>query len=401
MNTISLQDGLHELCEKRRIVSGLAFAYGDGNHAVSDVCGLAQETTLENGTFVPAIRPLVMASLFDLASVTKLFTSLAILQLSEKGALRLDDPIGRFDARFCYIADLSIRDLLSFRAALRTDERIDTQQNREAALAQLFSIKSAPEPLMRYYSDMGAMVLKYVIEAAAGMPLFDYIRQHILAPLGMSDTYSRIPDGAHARAVCYNYERRILNGAYDLDTGCTAGVVHDPKARILRADGDDLCGHAGLFSTIEDMIRLAQGLLNDRLLARSTLLEIGKNRTGRRLPDGTHTQYLGYLCFAKHPDQTYSEVPACFGDQTIALNGFTGNHFSVDPNRGQFIIILANKIHNRVTLANGRADPFDPTQWVTWNDGRKYPVSQNYTFLKDRYLKEPIGELLGDIRRNH
>ena len=163
---------------------------------------------------------------------------------------------------------------------------------------------------------------------------------------------------------------------------------------MLRADGADLPGHAGLFSTMADLIRLAQGLLNGKILREETLLEMGKNRTGYQLPDGTYTQHLGYLCFTKHPIQTYSEVPACFGGRTIALNGFTGNHISVDPEQEKFIIILANKIHNRVTLANGRPDPFDPTETMRWEDGQIYPVSQNYTYLKDRYIKEPVAQLL-------
>ena len=105
------------------------------------------------------------------------------------------------------------------------------------------------------------------------------------------------------------------------------------------------------------MTLLARGLLENALLSRKTLLEIGVNRTGGKLPDGTDSQYMGYLCYSKQPDQTFSEVPAYFGERTIALNGFTGNHFSVDPEQNQFMILLANRIHNRATTVTGRANP--------------------------------------------
>lgn len=96
--------------------------------------------------------------------------------------------------------------------------------------------------------------------------------------------------------------------------------------------------------------------------------------------------------------QIFSEVPACFGERAIALNGYTGNHFSVDPERNQYMILLAGRIHNRVTAAtgNGRADPDDPTETILWDDGNRYVLSQNFVYMKDKYLKNAIGELLDE-----
>ena len=142
------------------------------------------------------------------------------------------------------------------------------------------------------------------------------------------------------------------------------------------------------------MTKLARGLLGDALLSRKTLLEIGKNRTGGKLPDGTDSQYMGYLCYSKQPVQTFSEVPAYFGERTIALNGFTGNHFSVDPEKNQFMILLANRIHNRATTVTGRANPEDKTETILWDDNKTYIVSQNFVYTKDKFLKNHIGNIL-------
>ena len=103
------------------------------------------------------------------------------------------------------------------------------------------------------------MILKYVIESASEQDYFSYLRDHILSPLGMTHTFAAVPAGLLSKTVCYNFERRILPDRRKvLDTDCPVGTVHDPKARIISRDGLDLCGHAGLFSTIGDMTQLAQ-----------------------------------------------------------------------------------------------------------------------------------------------
>lgn len=391
-----LQDNMRALVYDRRVVSGVSVACGDAARAYTDRLGNAREVLLAGGAFMPAVQPLVEDSIFDLASVTKLFTAISILQLRNAGALRLDDPLTKFAPRFLALPETSVGALLSFRAPIVTDGRVDAAADRAEAEARLFSARPAPTQPARYYTDMGAMALKYVIEAAAGQPYYAYLRENVLLPLGMTETYAHVPTEKLARTVCCNYERRKVNGEYRVDTDCPAGVPHDPKARVLMRGTDDLTGHAGLFSTLGDMVRLAQGLLRGTVLPVDALREMGVNRTGYRLPDGGYTQYLGYLCYAKHPQQTYSEVPACFSDGTVALNGYTGNHFSVDPAQGRFMVILANRVHDRITVLTGRPDPNDPTVTARWNDGRVYPVSQNYTYLKDAMLKEPMAALLDE-----
>lgn len=392
-----LSEGVTYLVSERRIVTGIAGAYGGLSGGETFVSGSIREVRLENGAFVPDAAPMDANSVFDLASVTKLFTCIAVMQLCERGKLSLSDPIGRLDPRFVHIRDVSVEGLLSFRDALQTSARVDRAESAEEAKRLLFGIRPAPVPKRRFYTDMGAMVLRYVVESVSGLPFFEYLSQNVLRPLGMERTFADVPPALLSGTVCYNYERTVSDGRFRVDTGCPAGTVHDPKARLMRLGEPGPCGHAGLFSTLPDMRRLAEGLLRGELLGRKTLLSIGVNRTGAQLADGGYSQHMGYLCYAKHPVQTYSEVPACFGAHTIALNGFTGNHFSVDPDRNQYMILLANRIHNRVTTLTGRADPRDHTETVRWDDGKEYVVSQNFVYLKDRYLKNTIGELLDEF----
>lgn len=396
--TVSLREqldaGIRHLVDERRVITGIAGAYGNLTDGDRFYYGGIREVRLEHGAFVPDPAPMDEHAVFDLASVTKLFTCIAVLQLIERGKLSLDTKIGQADRRFVHIPDVTIEGLLSFRSALTTTARLDAAPSARDAEQLLFQIRPAPAPKRRFYTDMGAMVLKYVVESAADQSFFAYLDEKILAPLGMRHTFAVVPDALLNQTVCYNYERTAVDGDFRVDTECPAGTVHDPKARLLNAGLPAPCGHAGLFSTLSDMTALAHGLLGGALLSRKTLLTIGVNRTGIRLPDGGYSQHMGYLCYSKHPVQTFSEVPACFGERTIALNGFTGNHFSVDPDQNRFMILLANRIHNRVTTLTGRADPNDRTETVRWNDGHEYVLSQNFVYMKDKYLKNTIGELL-------
>ena len=389
-----LEEGVRHLVDERKIISGIAVSYGDRTRGEAFSRGNLREVRLHDGAFVPDIAPLETDSVFDLASVTKLFTCIAVLQLMERGKLRLDQTVGSLDKRFTHIQDVTIEDLLCFRAQLQTAARMDAAATADEAEALLFDIRLGPPAVRKYYTDMGSMVLKYIVETVSDTLFWDFLRENIVLPLGMTRTFADVPQELIPQTVDCNFERRIVNGSFWLDTACPSGTVHDPKARLLNTARPAPCGHAGVFASLDDMTILARGLLGDALLNRKTLLEVGVNRTGGRLPDGTDSQYMGYLCYSKQPDQTFSEVPAYFGHRTIALNGFTGNHFSVDPEKNQFMILLANRIHNRATTVTGRANPDDKTETILWDDGHTYIVSQNFVYTKDKFLKNHIGDIL-------
>ena len=389
-----LEDGVFHLVDERKIISGIAVSYGDRTRGEAFSRGNLREVRLEDGAFVQDIAPLQTDSVFDLASVTKLFACIAVLQLMERGKLQLDRTLGSIDKRFPRIPDVTIEDLLCFRAQLQTTARMDAASSADEAEKLLFDIRLGPPATRKYYTDMGSMVLMYVVVTVSDTLFWDFLRENIVRPLGMTRTFAEVPAELLPQTVDCNYERRIVNGAFWLDTACPSGTVHDPKARLLNTARPAPCGHAGVFASLDDMTKLAQGLLQDALLSRKTLLEIGVNRTGGKLPDGTDSQYMGYLCYSKQPDQTFSEVPAYFGPRTIALNGFTGNHFSIDPEKNQFMILLANRIHNRATTVTGRANPLDKTETILWDDGKTYIVSQNFVYTKDKYLKNHIGDIL-------
>lgn len=392
-----LLDKMRFLCDETRMLTGITAAYGTSKCCEHVLYGRAQEISLEDGHFVSCIRPLQEDSIYDLASLTKLFTSVMTMILVERGMLSLDERIGDIDARFVHLKDVSVLDTLCYRVCLQTPGRIDDAPNRDEGLRRLFGVRTALSPAVRIYSDINAMVIKYIIEAKTGMAFADALHAYILDPAGMQETYAHVPEDKRSRCVCYNYEHRIVREAYTLRTQTELGVAHDPKAMLL-GSGGDLCGHAGLFSTRADMVRFAQALLRDELISRESLLEIATNRTGKYNEDGTYRQPLGFLCFTKHPLQRLSEVPAHMGMHALGISGFTGNHLVLDPELDCFEVFLGNRCHGRVShitppqdvsLSHYGLDDIG-AGLVSWPDGRLVPSSAKYVYQKDACLHEPI-----------
>ena len=394
----SLLSNMRYLCDESRMLTGILAAYGTAEKSECVLYGRAQEVRLENGRFSPAVRALADNSLFDLASLTKLLICVAAMRLTELGLLSLDECVGRIDPRFVHLMDVPVFDVLCYRVCLQTPGRIDDAPTREEGLRRLFDVRTAPLPPVRIYSDINAMVVKYVIEAKSGLTLYDALMRYVLTPAGMTETFSAVPPELLGRCVCYNYEHRIVRDRYILRGNVETGMPHDPKALLLCDDGRDLCGHAGLFSTAQDMTRFAQALLRGDIIRRDTLLEIATNRTGQYHSDGTYRQPLGFLCFLRHPVQRLSEVPAHMGRHGFGISGFTGNHLVIDPDLGVFELFLGNRCHARVshiTPPEGQSiEDFGLDEYgagnVAWPDGRLVPTSAKYVYRKDACLHEPI-----------
>lgn len=396
----SIENGMRFLCGETHMLTGICAAYGTGSSHEALLHGNARELQMISGRLESDPAPLGTDSIYDLASLSKVFIAVLIMMLSERGMLDLNETIGRIDSRFVHLKDTTVFDVLCFRACLQTPERIDDAPTREEGLRRLFECRTAELPRIRIYSDINAMILKYIIEEKTGLPYSDAVRRMILQPAGMNETFSQVPADMKPRCVCYNYEHRITGDSYLLRTDVPAGTAHDPKALRLSDGGSDLCGHAGIFSTCKDMVRLAQALLCGELLSHESLLEIGKNRTGMAHDDQTYRQYLGFQCFTKHPLQRLSEVPSWMSGASIALSGFTGNHLSIDPIQGLFVIFLGNRCHGRVShITPPRGETVekyglrsDGTGFVPWPDGRLVPSSSGYVYFKDAHLHAPIRE---------
>lgn len=387
---MTLQDSIAYFTRETHIMPCLSVACGSRESVLTAHGGLMDEV---------AGLPLTEDALFDLASLTKLFTGLLVMRLAAEGRLQLNAPVTAYAPQFTHLSGVSVDQVLGFEVGLTTLGRVDAAASAEAGRALLFDIRPG-EVTGRAYSDMHAMVLRHVIEGAAQESYAALLNRCILLPLGMADTYLTVPAEERRRCVSCDREHRIERGRYILRAGVAAGTPHDPKARVLFPEP---AGHAGLFSTRSDLVKLCQGLLRGEVIPRESLIAMSRNRTGHLRADGTYQQYLGAQCYVKHPQQRHSEVPPYMGWEAVSLSGFTGHHMSVDVQRNLFALFLGSRVQNRLTvlvpeegktLTDYGLNP-DGTGCICWEDGTQVWSSVNYVYHKDEHFHRAVAQELG------
>lgn len=287
-------------------------------------------------------RPMTKDTVFDLASLTKpLATTLAVMQLVAQHQLKLDQPLGSILPRLKNTdkASITITHLLCHNAGL-PDYRPYYQsltklprERRRDALRDLLAAEPLINPVGQevLYSDLGFMLLSWVIETVAGQRLDRLVTAGIYRPLGLNNLFfvdlGAQPPKANFAATEHCPWRKIL-----LD-----GVVHDDNAYVVGG----IEGHAGLFGTAEDVYGLLSELLsvyNGRFA--DHLFEEALLRTFLKRQDNTG-RTLGF----DTPAVTGASCGRYFSQKSVGHLGFTGTSFWVDLVRGIMVILLTNRVH--------------------------------------------------------
>jgi CubicO group peptidase (beta-lactamase class C family) len=277
--------------------------------------------------------PVTMETVWDLASLTKpLVTATAILILAQEGAFHLGEEVGKhLPGCSNQVGRIPLRSLLTHTSGLKPWEKLHSQGlSREAILERVK--QSVPErPLGdRYaYSDLGYILLGEVVTAVAGIPLDRFAAERIFGPLGMRATRYRPPAGwAHRLAATYCPDRKR-----DL-----CGEVHDGNCAAMGG----VAGHAGLFSTVDDLQHYGTMLLRhgetrgNRLLAPAVVRQMLRNHNPASLP----AHGLGW--FMK--PNGYLPVGDFLPDDTAGHTGFTGTSLLLVPSRSLGAILLTNRV---------------------------------------------------------
>ena len=375
-----LEENVDKFIHQREMAPGMVFRMGTKNYEETIVIGNRQEVKLdENNNIVPALEEMTEDTIFDLASITKLFTSLSILKLAQNKTITLNDEIIKYAPEFKNLKGVTIFDLLTFRIPLRTNGRIDRAESKEQAEEILKNIEIAP-PIgnKNPYTDMGAMVLKYVIEHASGMNYYKFVKENILDKLNMTDTHIIVPQMKLDRVASTNLGVKYFKDGNTNITTHQRGTVYDEKAQILLPKES---GHAGIFSTVEDMSNLAQGIINNQIIDEKYVRRMAKNRTGKKyIEDGQekYVQYLGFLCYAKNPYYPDTEIFHALSGKSIASAGWTGTQLTVDPINELYFFMAGNRSHNRMTY-------IDPQQRdkIQEENGKKTIVLPNGKTMVD------------------
>ena len=374
-----LEEKVRNFIYTREMAPGLVFSYGTKNYQETIVIGNRQEVTLDdNNNIVPAVEQMTEDTIFDLASITKLFTSLSMLKLIQNGTISLDDEITKYAPEFINLKGVTIFDLITFKVPLLTNGRVDRAADNEEAEKILFSIYvDTTSKNLSPYTDMGAMVLKYVIEHATGMRFYDFVDENILKPLKMNDTHVVVPKMKLDRVASTNLDFKYYkDGNIGITREAPKGVVYDAKARIMGQPNGIASGHASIFSTEHDMTNLAKAIIGGQVIDKKYVEMMAKNRTGRKYFDNDqekYVQYLGFLCYSKNPVLSSSEVFHALSGKTLASAGWTGTQLTVDPINKLYFFMAGNRSHNRMTFI----DPVQREKVMTDENGKKTIVLPN------------------------
>ena len=262
-----------------------------------------------------------VSTMYDLASLTKpLATAIAAMVLYDRGRLDLDAPVSRYlpQWRGGGRDHVTVRDLLTHRSGLPAGRDIwATAHSPIAARRAVLETPLAFPPDRRFvYSDLGADVLGFVIEAVARQPLDVFLTRQVYAPLGLRHIRFR-PDRADLSHVAW--------------TDAPHGVVNDRNAAALGG----VAGHAGLFASAGDVAALAQLMLHGgtyhgvRIVSDTTVARFTTRTIG--------TRALGW--------DTCAGGASCgqfMGTRGYGHTGYTGTSMWIDPEHDVFIIVLAN-----------------------------------------------------------
>jgi serine-type D-Ala-D-Ala carboxypeptidase len=290
-------------------------------------------------------------TIYDLASLTKVVaTTSALMILYDEGKIRLDDPVSKYVPGFSggQKDQVTVRMLLEHRSGLPAGRDLWRIAHTPAEARQTVietPLVCAPNQCYEY-SDLGADMLGFVVEAAAGEPLDQFARERVFEPLGMQNTFFRPADSLRSRVA--PTEVAPPRG-YPLQ-----GEVHDENAYALGG----VAGHAGLFSTAADLSVFAQMMLNGgeyngrRLIADSTVALFTTRAAG--------TRALGWdTCGGSGSCGEY------LGEDAYGHTGFTGTSLWIDPDRDMFVLLLTNRVHEArarrpaKVIADVRADLAD------------------------------------------
>jgi CubicO group peptidase (beta-lactamase class C family) len=288
------------------------------------------------------LTPMTKETVFDLASLTKpLSTTLAVMMLIQNDQIELEDLLGRIlpDFEGTAKAEVKLKNLLyhnsglpDYRPYYNALERV-ARSSRRKALRKLLVQEPLINPIGKtvIYSDLGFMVLAWVVERVSNQRLDHFVADQIYQPLGLSNLFfiarNLAEPGRHFAATenC-PWRKKILEGQ-----------VHDENAYVVGG----VEGHAGLFGTADNIYRLLVELLSIyRGQRKSDLFHQDLlHRFFKRLP-GTD-KALGF----DTPSVSDSSCGIGFSQNSVGHLGFTGTSFWMDLERSVIVILLTNRVH--------------------------------------------------------
>ena len=324
-----------------------AIARGDCPGAVVVVVhddAVAYRKAFGNRAVKPDAVAMTADTVFDMASLTKpVATGTSVMLLIQQGKLKPDDLVSKHWPGFAANGKdkVTVEHLLLHTSGLTADNAVaDYADGKAKALDRIAALKlEAPAGTRFKYSDVGFIVLGELVERVGGMPVDAFAKKHVFEPLKMTDTGFTPADALKKRVAPTGLrEGKII-----------LGEVHDPRAFALGG----VAGHAGLFSTADDMARYCRMLLRGgeldgvRVLDAKTVKLFTEAHAVPLPPSKDGTAAPGARSFGWDVDTSYS---APRGDrfkkgEGYGHTGFTGTSAWLDPGTKTAVVVLTNRVH--------------------------------------------------------
>jgi uncharacterized protein YbbC (DUF1343 family)/CubicO group peptidase (beta-lactamase class C family) len=282
----------------------------------------------------PKRELMTLDTVFDMASLTKVIaTTTAMMQLLEQGKVRMNDPVAKYLPEFAQNGkdDITVRQLMTHYSGLAPDLDLkEPWQGKDTGYKMAFA--EAPETVPGsgfVYSDINFITLGALVERVSGETLDAYTAKHIFAPLKMTRTRFVPPA---------SWRSKIAPTQYDENEHMLRGEVHDPTARRMGG----VAGHAGLFSTGDDLARFAQALLSGGggILSAAT---VEKMTSPEQPPAAPVLRGFGWDIDSPFSSNRGDLLPV----GSFGHTGFTGTSMWIDPTTQTYIILLTNSVHPR------------------------------------------------------
>jgi uncharacterized protein YbbC (DUF1343 family)/CubicO group peptidase (beta-lactamase class C family) len=294
-----------------------------------------------NRAVEPSPEPMTVDTIFDLASLTKVVaTATSMMILVERGLVRFGDPVSRYIPEFGESGkkNITVEQLLIHRSGLIADNDIkDYEQGPGEAMRNVWNLAPLAEAGSKFiYSDVNYIVLAELVKRVSGKPVDQFAAENVFRPLGMKDTGYK-PDASLTPRIAPTEKR---------GEKWMRGEVHDPRAYLLGG----VAGHAGLFSTADDLASYCQMILNKGEFHGARVLSpMGVARmtvaqpTGGNAVDGA-ARGIGWDIFTGYSANRGDLFPV----GSFGHTGFTGTSLWIDPSSETFVIFLSNRVHPRL-----------------------------------------------------
>jgi CubicO group peptidase (beta-lactamase class C family) len=281
---------------------------------------------------IPERKPMYRKPVFDMASITKpVATATAAMVAIEKGKFGLNTEISEIIPEATNLPRVRMCDLMSHRSGL--PDGIPLHKNarsRQDCIDGLMCVKPiSPPNEAEVYSDLGYMMVGLAMEKVFNRSQKQISRDLVFRPLSMKET-SFVPGAA--------LRRRAVATELQADGLPLIGVVHDENARAM----EGVAGHAGLFSTTEDLLKLSvmmtgEGKIKGKRFLSEETIELMTTNQNKAISGN-----YGYGWVTKRNESMFGELCS---DQSFGHTGFTGTCVAVDPVKHISSILLTSAVH--------------------------------------------------------